>query len=530
MSLATSRPVLSAMHRRYSFQRRAEKASAASLKTFCIAWKTDVPWLVIAKSICKFSKCGTCEYLKWLIDRTPRSEKALMQMFITRLGEHFNFQSAQRLCVNRIEEKCRQSGGLKWLMLIDKMDQNCCHLPTIWEMIRTPFFKDGERMQMSVIGAWFFGTSRSPEIMIRTVWEDIGPHGANMQMSTMLMNFHNRAMLEGELPEEWFINADNTPKETKNNQCICFMIWLLINLDTTRLCSITLLFMIVGHTHNKLDRFFGRLKQTLQGHTYFTREQVMTRLRDALHGFTFDAPHLTDVWDWWNMETALNTPRPTHLYRVHAINVFRHRGAIMMKWKQYLTSESWSKPVLLIPPHLFDQYKTYRPPRVPKAFKKTFVGLFESWLLHLQTMLNDRKGSNHAEDIEALKNCVQKTDGRYDNQVDLDQIVADLIRVGGDSRRDDDPSPRMPDDTLVQSFPGGDHVEMPADALVEITDIWTPTRTADIGLMSMVIANMPMVINGIPIPFSMGTVVAPVNTDGDTQLILQWWVPGAAAR
>ena len=35
------------------------------------------------------------------------------------------------------------------------------------------------------------------------------------------------------------------------------MIWLLINLDDTKLWCITLLFMIVGHTHNKLDRFFS---------------------------------------------------------------------------------------------------------------------------------------------------------------------------------------------------------------------------------------------------------------------------------
>ena len=74
-------------------------------------------------------------------------------------------------------------------------------------------------------------------------------------------------------------------------------------------------------------------------------------------------------------------------------------------------------------------------------------------------------------------------------------------------------------------LPGGDHVEIPADALVEITDIWTSTRPAAIGLLSMVITNAPMVIHGVDIPFSMGAVVAPVNADGDTQLILQWWVP-----
>ncbi len=69
-----------------------------------------------------------------MIDRTPRNDKQVMQMYVTRLGEHFDFQSAQRLVVARIEELYLQYGGTKWLMLIDPMDQNATYVPTIWEM------------------------------------------------------------------------------------------------------------------------------------------------------------------------------------------------------------------------------------------------------------------------------------------------------------------------------------------------------------------------------------------------------------
>ena len=111
-------------------------------------------------------------------------------------------------------------------------------------------------MQMSIIGSWFFGPMRSPPVSVRTVFQDIGLHGANMQASTLLLNLHDRVVQEGDIPEEWFINADSTSKENKNNCCIGFIIWLLINLDDTALWSVTLIFLIVGHTHNKLDRFF----------------------------------------------------------------------------------------------------------------------------------------------------------------------------------------------------------------------------------------------------------------------------------
>ena len=179
-----------------------------------------------------------------------------MGMYLRRLGQHWEFQSAQRLVVGRLEEVCEQSHGLKWLMLIDKMDQNCAWLPTVWELLRTAFFKEGQRVQVSLNAAWFFGVSRSPQLLIRTMFEDCA-HGSNMQASTLLMNLHSRVMQERVIPEEWFINADNTSKETKNNVCIDFAIWLLIQLAGTPLACITFLYLIVGHTHNKLDRFFS---------------------------------------------------------------------------------------------------------------------------------------------------------------------------------------------------------------------------------------------------------------------------------
>ena len=38
-----------------------------------------------------------------------------------------------------------------------------------------------------------------------------------MQASAILLNLHQVVLSEARLPEEWFVNADNTLKETKNN-------------------------------------------------------------------------------------------------------------------------------------------------------------------------------------------------------------------------------------------------------------------------------------------------------------------------
>ena len=64
-----------------------------------------------------FTRCSVCEYLRLLIDQTPRDQEYLRQALQTRLGDHFEFQAAQRLSHSRIEERCAQSGGQEWLML-----------------------------------------------------------------------------------------------------------------------------------------------------------------------------------------------------------------------------------------------------------------------------------------------------------------------------------------------------------------------------------------------------------------------------
>lgn len=84
----------------------------------------------------------------------------------------------------------------------------------VWALLAIALFKLGERLVVGVVGSAWSGP-RSTDILLRTVYEDC-EHGSNMQSSILLMNLHKVVLSEGHLPEEWFIEADNTPKETKN--------------------------------------------------------------------------------------------------------------------------------------------------------------------------------------------------------------------------------------------------------------------------------------------------------------------------
>ena len=165
------------------------------------------------------------------------------------------FQAAQRLAHGRVEEEAAQSAGEHWLTLIDKMDQRKTVVPSVWSQLRTPMFKElDQRLVTGLIGSMWFGPSRTSH-HIRTVCDDC-MHGAEMQSSSLLLNLHQVAMEEGDLPKHWPIGADNTRKETNNQTTMWMLVWLLCALVDTPLWMIDVIFLMVGHTHNKLDRLF----------------------------------------------------------------------------------------------------------------------------------------------------------------------------------------------------------------------------------------------------------------------------------
>ena len=154
-------------------------AAIAAMGTFLDAWRVECPWIIVAKSLCQFVHCGVCDYLKLQIDLCARGDSVLIQMYTARLGRHFDFQAAQRLVENRVEEKCNQSGGLRWFMHIDKMDQKKSILPSMWAMLSTPLFKLGDRLVAGLIGSMWHGTKHT-QVLLRSVFEDM-IQGANMQ-------------------------------------------------------------------------------------------------------------------------------------------------------------------------------------------------------------------------------------------------------------------------------------------------------------------------------------------------------------
>ena len=195
-------------YEQYRFERSEQNLPYASLMQFRTCWRIEVPWLVICHSLSSFTRCGLCEYLKMQVDLCPRANSTLLATYQRRLGRHWQFQSSQRVRIDRVAEICRQSEGARWLLITDKMDQVKTIIPMEWSQASTPLFKLGDRLVSGIIGCSCSGCTKT-DLILRTVFEDC-KHGSNMAASALLQNIVTIATREGRLCEELAVNADNT--------------------------------------------------------------------------------------------------------------------------------------------------------------------------------------------------------------------------------------------------------------------------------------------------------------------------------
>ena len=123
----------------------------------------------------------------------------------------------------------------------------------------------------------------------------------------------------------------------------------------------------------------------MSGRDYWTVDQIIQHLTDGLPSFNFSWSHLTRVWNWKGL-SAFDIPPLHGLARVHCVNIFRNRG-IWVKWKQYMTSEYWSRPVLLIPPHEMPALAAWRPDQVVQEWSPNDQTSKLAWVNKLEKYL-----------------------------------------------------------------------------------------------------------------------------------------------
>ena len=157
------------------------------------------------------------------------------------------------------------------------------------------------------------------------------------------------------------------------------------------------------------------------------------------------------------MEWGPGLPEMTRLSRIHVLNFFRH-GGIWVKWKQYMTSDTWSAPVLLIPESDIPNVARWRPEQRHQCFKKPSTKL--AWLNKFEVSLADATWSldKHADALAHLRDIVNSMAPMYQAGPNVEEILVDLMKLGGHGRAaaaaTTSSDHAYPADQIVQLFPG----------------------------------------------------------------------------
>ncbi len=85
----------------------------ADLVTFLRAWRQECWMIVVAKSQSLFTKCGVCDFLKNMLDSTPKTNHQLLAA-VRSVWATTSLLRALRGSRKRLEEACMRSSGQEW--------------------------------------------------------------------------------------------------------------------------------------------------------------------------------------------------------------------------------------------------------------------------------------------------------------------------------------------------------------------------------------------------------------------------------
>ena len=369
------------------------------------------------------------------------------------------------------------------------------------------------------------GLATASKYHCRTMFDDC-LHGANMQATTILLNLWETATKEQRIPETFHVGADNTPKETKNSTVVCWAIFLLCVLEDTPLWRVSFHYLMVGHTHDALDRFFSRLCACLKGRSYYTIQQLFDIVQANMTKQEVSWSHLPFTWDWAELRKLIGVETKS-LRNTHDYEVFRAHNGIFIRWKQWLTCETFSKPVHLLTTEQMRNIGRLRPAVIPNSFSDSDNALISSWLDKLQAHLAASNASDQrGPEIAWLRRVLTQSEASVQSHAHLsiDTIISDLLDIAHNrpAKRPRGTPDELPCDIITSMYPGSDVTGLPVDGLVNViggvqeqSDGQTPCKPGDLLIVGPQGGSTAL-------PFNLGVLVDIVGDKG----LVQWMIPG----
>ncbi|CAK0832316.1 unnamed protein product [Prorocentrum cordatum] len=304
---------------------------------------------------------------------------------LLRLGEHYDFQAAQRIAISNIFEQSMKDPTKLIAVSWDKMDQLKTIVPRVQALSHTSFQKQGARIVVALFGVHAPCLWKRP--LFYTVFKD-REQGSDMVVGILWDVLLEAARSQGVLPRRFFIQADNTAKETKNTIVLGAAVWVLAQLQYTCLTSIEFGFLIVGHTHDIVDAIFAYVGAALRGRDILSVPQMFT----ALEAHMKNPPmwkHLRDVFAFRDEQPSfLSSDTVKGVASPHHIRLFWSTdGSISVQSKKWMTSLDWSDPFVIADPSQVRELQGTWPSLTHPEWSESDVSSGLEWLRKLRALL-----------------------------------------------------------------------------------------------------------------------------------------------
>jgi hypothetical protein len=316
---------------------------------------------------------------------TTAADRAMRDAVLARLGQHYEFQAAQRIAMNSVFKASEREPTELLAIAWDKMDQNKTIVPRVVALSSTQFMKNSARLVVSLIGVLI--PALTPQPIFYTVLED-HKHGSNMIGSLLLDILLHTVHQTGTLPRRLFIQADNTAKETKNTITIFIALWLLAQLEHTRLEAIEFGYLLVGHTHDLIDTTFSYVNRALRQTDFLSLPEMFAILRSSMRNPPIWR-HIRDMYDFHSEQPAfLSAQYVRGTRQPHHYKLYRDRsGSLCVQSKRWLTSSEWTPPVVLCNKEQAAALRAISPASLAPTWEKGFETQAKNFFVKLRNLL-----------------------------------------------------------------------------------------------------------------------------------------------
>ena len=254
-------------------------AKMPSRKTFSRSWNQSWSKVLRLKFPSEHSCCQTCFELR---ERTYRTWAPLEQkLHFARLWrDHLRDQYTDRVLYWNLRFLSRTFDSTVLVIIIDSMDRKKAVWPK-YDFNRKPHQIEAlkPRPRMTVTGGiahgWCTGIFIAQETM---------SHGSNAYVEVLCQLLDKVAEIcrsQGRrFPVHLVLQADNTVAQTKNQYAAAFCSQMV---GMQKFSTVTLNFLMVGHTHEDIDQLFSLICQyVVRRHRWQTPEEFQRIVRESL--------------------------------------------------------------------------------------------------------------------------------------------------------------------------------------------------------------------------------------------------------